>query len=614
MLVAIIGVLGFGTGTAHAENTVANSSPLDGAQLGDPPEEILIGFEDDIGDGSTIQLDCDSESVDLPDPEVLDDDKTLRVELPATVPSGTCTTRYTVTNTDGDPDGEGLITFVIANALTGAVDTTDTTPADDNTGAPADSTPADDAADESTPLTAGDDEVVDLSIAGEGNAALWLGRLLSTLGIATLFGSLLMITAAWPEGVEYLVTIKFLRVVWIGAVIGTLLFTALAAGAVTPDGGGSGFNPGTWFDLVDAGWAGRAALLRLVLLLGSAWVAFRPDRAIDPTTQLAALGIPGLCVAMLGLTRTVGPLPVLGVTMGVLHAIAMAVWVGGVILLARVVLAGPGDEDLVHAVRGFGRVSTPAIVVTIVTGVVQMIRLDGGALFTSGHGRVVVLKAIVVAVMIFVAISARQFVAQRLNRAQQMTVPLSGRLRRAFGAEAGFGLLTLAMSSWLLAFNPPNVSAIPSVDYAVEQVHTVESADLEVEVKLTDDMVALVGLEVVVNSPEDGLSNVAVVLNAPADSPTLRGYRQPIPLTGEGTAVRDAEIGLPISLAGDWTIQVEATTAAGSVTSDPQVYTVTDDDGPAGTGGSTPPEVELVPIPDTEPPPESEPPASEPES
>ena len=38
----------------------------------------------------------------------------------------------------------------------------------------------------------------------------------------------------------------------------------------------------------------------------------------------------------------------------------MAVWFGGLILLARVVLAGPGEEDLVHAVRGFARISTPA--------------------------------------------------------------------------------------------------------------------------------------------------------------------------------------------------------------------------------------------------------------
>ena len=63
---------------------------------------------------------------------------------------------------------------------------------------------------------------------------MWLTRLLSTLAIAVLFGSLVVITAAWPEGVEYLVTIKFLRAVWVIALIGTVLFTGFAAAAGHP--------------------------------------------------------------------------------------------------------------------------------------------------------------------------------------------------------------------------------------------------------------------------------------------------------------------------------------------------------------------------------------------
>ena len=161
--------------------------------------------------------------------------------------------------------------------------------------------------------------------------------------------------------------------------------------------------------------------------------------------------------------------------MGVLHALAMAVWVGGVILLARVVLSGPGDEDLVHAVRGFSRVSTPAIVVTIVTGLVQMFRLDGGELFQSGHGRVVVLKTVVVAVMIFVAFSARQFVSQRLQprpadeRAPGRPAP-SGLRRRG-----GDRRRRARDERWLLAFVPPNVDDAPTIDYDVTQTHTDEA-------------------------------------------------------------------------------------------------------------------------------------------
>ena len=72
----------------------------------------------------------------------------------------------------------------------------------------------------------------------------------------------------------------------------------------------------------------------------------------------------------------------------------MAVWFGGLILLTRVVLAGPGEEDLVHAVRGFARIATPALWATVVTGAMQLFRLDRGALGTS-HGLVVIVKTLV---------------------------------------------------------------------------------------------------------------------------------------------------------------------------------------------------------------------------
>jgi len=602
LLVALAAIVGLTPGSAAAENSVVNSSPSNGAVLNVSPDEIVIGFADELGEDNTISVDCEAEPVTLPPPEVLDDGTTLSVAIVDPLPSGTCTARWQVSNPDGEPDGRGVITFVVENAAPeGGVDP-DAAPDDAASTTTAASTPAPTGDDTTGSAAADDPEIVDFSTAGQGNAAVWLTRLLSTLGIAVLFGSLVVITAAWPEGVEYLVTIKFLRATWVIALISTLLFTGFAAASVTPDGGGSPFNPSTWLDLIDAGWAGRAVLLRLVFLIASAWAAFRPERVIDPTTQLAALGIPGLATAMIGISRTIGPLAGLGVVMGILHALAMAVWVGGVVLLARVVLSGPGDEDLVHAVRGFSRVSTPAIVVTIVTGLVQMFRLDGGELFQSGHGRVVVLKTVVVAIMIFVAFSARQFVTQRLNRAQQMSVPLADRLRRAFGAEAAIGIVVLALSAWLLAFVPPNIDDSPKIDYAVTQTHTDGAEILDVRIRLTDDQIGLVGLEVEVRDPEENLSGLVVVFTAPPNDQNVGSIRQPVPLSGAGFAVRDEAIGLPISVAGDWIIQVEANTEIGAVSSTPQTYTVFNLDGSSPTTVVTLPPTSLVEVVPTEPP------------
>src|SRR5690606_26999463 len=139
--------------------------------------------------------------------------------------------------------------------------------------------------------------------------------------------------------------------------------------------------------------------------------------------------------------------------------LAMAVWFGGLVVLSRVVLAGPGEADLVHAVRGFERISTPALITTVATGAIQTYRLDGGSLFSSGHGRVLLLKALAVGAMVFVGLATREFIRTRMSRADVMTPPLAARLRRALGVEAAVGVVVLALTAWMLSLRPPNVDA-----------------------------------------------------------------------------------------------------------------------------------------------------------
>lgn len=591
---AALGLSAVAPGVAYAENTVVNSSPATGANRDVAPEEIFITFTEELGEVNSIALSCEAETIPLSAPEVGPDGLLLTAEITEPVGRGTCSIRWEVTDTDGAANGEGIITFSVTNDPVAEIvdDSTDTADAPVTTTAPVETPDTSDDADTEIIVT-------DFSTSGGGQGPVWLGRLLSTLAIATLFGALVVIAAAWPEGVEYLITIKFFRGVWIVALISTLLFTAAATAAATGRGLGGSFNPTTWTDLLDAGWAGRAVILRLVFVLGSAWVAFRPDRAIDPTTQIAGLGIPALAVAMTGITRTVGDLAAVGILVGVVHALAVSVWVGGVILLARVVLSGPGDEDLVHAVRGFGRISIVAIIVTVVSGVIQLIRLDGGALFDTGHGRVLVLKSVVVAVMIFLAITARQFVAQRVARAHEMSVPLADRLRRAFGAEAGIGIVTMALSAWLLALSPPNIDTTPRIPYKVETSPSFEGVDFDVQLSFTDDTAGLIGIEVEVKSPSEGVSSMNLVLTAPQNTQNIGTITQSIPLTGEGTAVRLEAQGLPLEIPGSWEVRVDAIVGGAQVSSVPQTLIIKNADGTQVTTVVTFPEPNIVTIPPT---------------
>ena len=394
--------------TALAENSLISSDPADGSTLAQSPESISFTFSEPLGEVNTITLTC-TDLFTVGPREVSDDRLTMTADIIDALPKGACVAAYVVSDSEGSPNGQGNITFTIENDPVTA-ETTPTSEPTTGVSVPTGTT---------TPSATSDSEVVNLSDVDSGQGPLWLGRLLSVFGLAVLFGSLVLIAAAWPEGVEYLVTIRFIRATWIVAFIGSLLYVAAATAAVTGSGLGSGFNPANWVDLFSAGIPGIAAVARIVLVVASAWVAFRPDRVIDPVTQMAALGIPALAVATIGFSRTNMDLAIIGVPLSIIHALAMSVWLGGVVLLARVVLAGPGEEDLVHAVRGFGRLSNLAIGTTIATGIVQMILLDGGDLFGTSHGQVILLKTLVVAAMIFVAVSARQYVNQRLGTRQR---------------------------------------------------------------------------------------------------------------------------------------------------------------------------------------------------
>ena len=158
--------------------------------------------------------------------------------------------------------------------------------------------------------------------------------------------------------------------------------------------------------------------------------------------------------------------------------------------------------------RGFARLSMLAIVVTIVTGIVQMFRLDGGHLFGTGHGRVRRAEdGRRWPEWCSSALSARQFANHRLARANEMTVPMADRLRRAFGIEAAIGVVTLVASAWLLALTPANVSTEPRYrlcDHGSRS--TIVEAELDGDRRGSTATASGSPVSVEVDAPDEGLS------------------------------------------------------------------------------------------------------------
>jgi copper transport protein len=486
----------------------------------------------------------------LGQPLLLAGQVTVTVELLTAAPKGTCAVSWRVTDTNLQPAGSGSFGFSIANDTVVTAPSTTVGVITGSTVAGAATTTV---AATTAPPSTDDDGVADGDDSSSGPLGLF--RLISTLGLAMLFGALVVVAVAWPEGVEYILTVRYLRTAWGIATVGTFLFVGALTAQQTGNGLASSLSPTAWADLLDT-TSGKAAVLRFVLLLAALYVVIRPERAIDTTTQVFALGPAGLAVVTLAFSRD--EFGLIEYAAGAVHALAMAVWLGGLILLTRVVLAGPGDEDLVHGVRGFARISTAALWATVVTGAIMLFRLDRGHLGSS-HGLVLIVKTLFVSIMVFVGVAARQFINQRVTRSEVMTAPLATRLRRALGIEALVGIVVLALTAWLLALTPPGLASSGVGDLALQPEHSFSNAALDTEVRISfTERVGTNDVRIEVVRPASGLAGLTVSFLPPAGTNGTGMMIEPIPLTAPGVAVLPKSAGFTLDTAGTWTVVVTA--------------------------------------------------------
>ena len=583
-LAALVGALAPLTASAQdGSNSLQSITPEDGAVLDVSPTEIVLVFNQEIGNDEvpSLQLGCNRETQSIGGPQIDADAFIVTFEVLAPVPRGACSVSWFLRGADDALIATDISTFSVTSDPPVSQATSSTTPTSAFDTVPAVPTVVSTAENEES--------------TGSTDGAIWLGRMLSTMAILVIFGSLALISVGWPEGPEYIVTVRFLRLTWIVGLIGTLVYVVAFSAQFADGSFGSGLSPGAWLDLNDAGWDGRGALLRLVFVAACGWVVVRPERIIDPTTAMWAWLIPGAAIITVAMSRTDGPAPLIGFLIGVVHVASSAIWFGGAALVARVVLAGPGEDDLVQATKAFCKISVPAMLVTAVTGVIQMVRLDGGDLFSSSHGRVVLLKAVAVAAMLAVALAARQQVMLRLDRAQELTAPAADRFRRAFTAEAAIGVVVLMFSGWLVSLEPAKADPLAGEDYLPAMVFTDPASGIDARVSIAPGRVGRNGLKVELAAPAEGVTGLSVTLLPPRGAPdcdvaTETGgceITQPIGLTGAGTAVLLTENGLPLAVPGTWTLQLSGATTQGVLQGALNTFLVVAADGTVDTSADT---------------------------
>ena len=110
------------------------------------------------------------------------------------------------------------------------------------------------------------------------------------------------------------------------------------------------------------------------------------------------------------------------------HVVGVSVWIGGLVMLLGVVLPRRRSEELLAILPRFGVLATGAVASLMVGGLILAVDLVGsiGALPTTGYGRMLLAKLVVVGMLLYVASLSRKRRAQLARR----TRPPGDRLRR----------------------------------------------------------------------------------------------------------------------------------------------------------------------------------------
>ena len=523
-------------------NEVTTSNPARNQIVQVQPPQIQMVFRDAIKDIGKMGLTvvCNNESVGIALPQLGADSKTVSVALTTAFAAGEC-----------------LIDWKLADGSQGSIPFTSQIVSETTVVAP-------EVAATDTTLPAVIGEVVQQS-AGAGprvGGLLGLLRILEYLFIAAIFGGLLTVTLAWPEGIDYGVCLRFFRIAWLLAVSTMYLIVAITAMRNSDQTFMGSLNPFSWFGALNDA-AGLILLLRFALVAGSFWVTFQPARVFEPATQVPAITLITVMMATFGLTRIGQQVALLTYVFGVVHALAIGMWLGGLLLLSRTVLNAPGDADLLNAVRGFTRISFTLIVTAVVTGLMQVYLLDSSNIFSTGHGRLSLLKVIVVAVMVWISLMLKNFTTSRLSKETELTSKMAWRLRRAVSTELLVGILVLGLTSWMVPMRPLQAKAPgagPTVPYAFRE--DLENDRFHIIISLTPGTTGVNAMRIELLEPSR-INNFVVKL-----IPSEIGYAGiaiNVPLKRRGAAIVMGDGSFTLPVAGVWSIEVSGATTTGEL-------------------------------------------------
>ncbi|GAB3857449.1 copper resistance protein CopC [Nocardioides maradonensis] len=371
---------------------------------------------------------------------------------------------------------------------------------------------------------------------------LGLARSVGYAGSALLLGGTLLLGLAGPPAPGQARGRRRLLGIGLAALVGGAVVALLVQGAYDAGLGWSATGrPSLVGDLL-ATTFGHGLLLRIAAAVAFG-VVLAAGRGIVRSVLLVLCGL-GVVIsfAMTG-HGVAGPLQLVSTSV---HVAVASIWLGGLAVLAVLVLPKPADARVL--VTRFSRVAAVCVAVLVVTGTYQAWQQVGawGALTATTYGRELLVKLGLVLLVLVAASFSRRWVEG------PDTNPVA-RLRRSVETELVLGMAVIGVTAVLATTMPATVAYHPSVSaHLVAGPDRVEVAAVPAGDRTMDlDLVLLDGAQRPTDPPE---VDVAVALPGQDLGPL------PVTLHRVGRGHLAGTLGVPV--VGTWTLSVTVRTSA----------------------------------------------------
>nr|WP_283251655.1 copper resistance protein CopC [Aeromicrobium duanguangcaii] len=414
------------------------STPADGQVLTTPPSQLTVTFTEPVtlgGTGNAV-LDATGKPTEA---EFSVSDRVLTIRPAQPLPRGTHVVTWRVVSADSHPVTGGF-TFAVGQATPGAIGVPDS------------------------------QAERELSVVRTTVEALRYAGVLGLAGIVVFF----LFIAPTPVRRQPLVErrTRAATQVFAGlAAVSTLLLAPLTSSWESGRALASAWGPEAWRD----GLTSSAGLAVLLVALGVALALV--GRRRRPVIAAAGVALAVASLLPVGHTRSYGP-SWLVLAADLVHVSAAAVWWGGLVGLAVVLAAGSALRvgDRVTTIARFSAVAGLVLVALVAAGIVLYWRVADSlpALWQTGYGRAVLVKALLLLPVVAVAAWNRFVLVRRL--AGREAGDATTVLRRTVTFEVLVVVGVLMATGVLVGQTPP-----ARADTIVTDVSTVQRLELDLD-------------------------------------------------------------------------------------------------------------------------------------